>query len=606
MSPQTVKIRWQTWLPELYVLIACWVVAAGIAWRLSWPEAKVLGEFGLMFAGFAYFTILSIFWILGDKRGPIQSFSAWLIFFLIALVSASLVFVVAANRGMPASLADFAAVKDNVANAWTGRDQWIKTVFQGTLWLAIPVAAWLAYGIFGNSFQTFSRQQFVEQMTARRARIILMVLTVIVLAYNYLRYRKYFEYPYATSVEVDTHANVLRLALAIAIGQWLFVKTLEMIRHPILKFVLPLVMTWCPILIEWKFRIVHQFLPIPGFGLGAYVMTFNILVGTAIFATGFMLMLALARRLPRIEPKASQSVSLETTPGLSVSQVSPVMALVGLLWVGGVALVYWVPQYLEVGTLFEDVGNPWSVARGEAKLREYASEVRTNRVSKTGYTSADQPMSLGSDSAWQRKLIRIGPESALDPNFHAALAKLKPGSFLVNVDVSEANYSLMEIVTLKGYRFRDFPPITFEEFQRNAALVSGLYLDGNRVRDSHLNAEALDQLRINNDFHELTRCTFSPDFLAALNPQTAAHFRFVDCAQAELLDADLAYVEYVYDSLETAPMTLEDWRRITSNPKASVMIRNLPDPLPSYLKVGPRYYFNEVVFVEPVEPSAGE
>ncbi|MBL8891475.1 MAG: hypothetical protein JNL67_15960 [Planctomycetaceae bacterium] len=526
-------------------------------------------------------------------------------FVLLAFMSAAMVLVVATNRAIPTSTGEFLAVTEIWATAWAGSHQWNKVIFQVTLWVAIPVAAWLAYGLFGNSLGSFSRQSFVEQRAVRRARVILLMLTVIVLAYNYLRYRKYFEYPYATSIEVDTHANVLRLGLAIAIGQWLFMKAIEKIRRPFLKVALPLAMAWCPLLLEWNFRFIEQLLPIPGFGLRDYVLTFNVLLGMTLFATGFMLILALAKRLPRHEPKEAASATIERSPRLRVGQLCFVITVVGLLWGGGVSLVPWVPHFVEPGILFEDIENSWSVARAEAQLRAIIREEKTTRARQTGHTPAHQPMHLG-QSGMPVKVIRIAPDKALDPNLHAALAKLKPGSFSVLVDTAEANYTLTDIVKLQQLGFRDFPPITWEEWQQNPGTISGLYPSGNKVRDSHLNAEALAQLCLISGYHEFTRCTFSPDFIAALNPQTAAHFRFVDCPQTELLDVDLASVEYVYDSLENAPLKLADWRRISKKTEAKIMIRDLPEPLPSYLEMGQRYYFNEVVFVESPDDPAGE
>ncbi|MDP1562099.1 MAG: hypothetical protein Q8M16_12030 [Pirellulaceae bacterium] len=602
MSHPSSELRRWNGLPELYVLLAWWGVAAGIGWRLSWPNPETLGEFGLVSVGFGYVAALASFWVFGDPRGPLQTLPAWLTFLLIAFASSTGIFLIAANRTAPTSWAELEAIKELVVNAWPSRHAWNIALFRGVLSVAIPVSAWLVYGVFADSFRGWSSQYFREQMFARRTRLFLLGVTMLLMGYFYVRHQKHVMYPYATSAEVDWHAAVLRLALAIAIGQWLFLKILDMLRRPSSKLLVPLAMVWWPMLFEWKFRVLRQFLPIPGFGLNEYVLLANLLFGATIFATGFMLTLALAGRLPNHEPaltgrSETPESSMQRNP--QVGRRYRLLWSVGLLWLACLGSVAWMQQYIEPGVFFGNRQNQWSDARVQGELRKYCEDQIMVRGKKAKGPRFFNLMSMGLNHGGRNdeRVLHIDPKWALDPQLHTLIAKLKPNTFVVLIDTSSVNYSLAELLTLQTLGFRDLPPTTLAEWQQNPASAFGLYSPYSKIRDSHVDAGGLQQLGLLSNRHQFTRCTFSQDFLDALNPQTAAHFRFIDCRQTALLAADLASVDYEYVNLETAPLTIEDWRRITTKPYASVLIQNLPETLPNYLRIGERYF--EVVFAEP-------
>lgn len=603
MSPPSSELRPSNGLPELYVLLAWWGVAAGIGWRLSWPNPEPVGEFGLVSIGFAYVATLASFWVFGDPRGPLQSLPGWLTFLLIAFASSTGIFLIAANRAAPTSWAELEAIKELVVNAWPSRHAWNIAILRGFLMVTIPVSAWLAYGVFAHSFRGYSGQYFREQLLARRSRLFLLGVTMLLMGYFYVGNQKYVVYPYATAAEVDWHVAVLRFALAIAIGQWLFLKILDMLRRPSSKLLVPLAMVWWPMLFEWKFRVLRQFMPIPGFGLNEYVLLANLLFGATIFATGFMLTLALAGRLPNHEPaptRQSETPESSTQRNPYAGRRYLLLWSSGLLWLACLGSVAYMPHYIEPGVFFGNRQNQWFDAQLHCELRKYCEDQIMVHGKKAKGPRFSNLMRLGLNHGWNdvRKL-HIDPKWALDPQLHTLIAKLKPTTFVVLIDTSSVNYSLTELLALQKLGFQDLPPTTLTEWQQSPASAFGLYSPFSKIRDSHVNADALQQLGLLSNYHQFARCTFSQDFLEALNPQSAAYFRFIDCRQTELLVADLASVDYEYVNLETAPLTIEDWRRITTKPHASVLIQNLPETLPNYLRIGERHYFNEVVFAEP-------
>jgi hypothetical protein len=161
-----------------------------------------------------------------------------------------------------------------------------------------------------------------------------------------------------------------------------------------------------------------------------------------------------------------------------------------------------------------------------------------------------------------------------------------------------------ELLKLKQFGFRNLPPTTWEELQQNPNAASMLFDNGTNIRDSHITTATLEQLGLLSNFHTFTRCTFSPDCRAAITPETAAHFSFKGCLQPELLDLNARSVSLHYADLESAPLRREDWRRIAGQPSISVMIENLPEVLPDYLRIGRQYYDNEVEYVEPNDQAS--